>query len=203
MLRPYNGIKKRAGPFKAPFAKRAQGKQGEQAAPLRAASRSGRAAFATDGGVGVEDASALVPSQETLGASGVKRDVGMLQRRGKLAGGEGVKGAETGVELRGSDAALAVEPAEKIGGGALAFEGIAFEAGGNQVAIGVAPGADAGHDVIEALNAGVGAAETVKTMAAFAEVDGVAQGAGLEEVERFQVWRLRMAGGAAGGVGAR
>jgi len=42
------------------------------------------------------------------------------------------------------DAALAVEPAEEMGGGTLAFEGIAFEAGGNQVAVGVAPGADAG-----------------------------------------------------------
>src|SRR6266404_4588744 len=31
-----------------------------------------------------------------------------------------------------------------MGGGTLAFEGIAFEAGGNQVAVGVAPGADAG-----------------------------------------------------------
>jgi len=64
--------------------------------------------------------------------------------RGELAGGEGVEGAETGVEFGGGDAALAVEPAEEMGGGTLAFERIAFEAGGNQVAVGVAPGADAG-----------------------------------------------------------
>jgi hypothetical protein len=41
--------------------------------------------------------------------------------RGELAGSEGVEGAETGVELGGGQAALAVEPAEKMGGGTLAF----------------------------------------------------------------------------------
>jgi hypothetical protein len=63
------------------------------------------------------------------------------------------------------------------------------------------PRFDAGHDVVEALDARVGAAQTIKTMAAFAEVDGLAQGAGLEEVEVFQVGELRLAGGAAGGDG--
>jgi hypothetical protein len=41
--------------------------------------------------------------------------------------------------------------------------------------------------VVEALDARVNALETVKTVAAFAEVDGLAQGAGLEEVQLFQV----------------
>jgi hypothetical protein len=107
--------------------------------------------------------------------------------RGKLAGSEGVEGAETGVELGGGDAALAVEPAEKIGGGTLAFERIAFEAAGNQVAIGVVSPPGAGNDVVEALDARVGAAQAIETMAAFAEVDGLAEGAGLEEVEVLQV----------------
>ena len=62
----------------------------------------------------------------------------MVDGRGELAGSEGVEGAETGVELGGGQGTLAVEPAEKIGGRALAFERIAFEVG-NQVAIGVAP----------------------------------------------------------------
>jgi hypothetical protein len=119
----------------------------------------------------VEDPSAL------LGVNG----------RGELAGSEGVEGAQTGAEVGEGEATLALEPAEKIGGGTLAFEGIAFETAGNQVAIGVVPGFDAGYDVVEALDARVGAAETIKTMAAFAEVDGLAQGAGLEEVEVFEV----------------
>jgi hypothetical protein len=129
--------------------------------------------------------------------------VGVEDGRGELAGSEGVEGVETGVELRGGQAALAVEPAEKIGGGTLSFEGIAFEAGGNQVAIGVAPGADAGHDVVEAVDARVGAAQTIETMAAFAEVDGLAKGAGLEEVEFFEMGGLRLAGRAADGDGVR
>jgi hypothetical protein len=123
--------------------------------------------------------------------------------RGELAGGESVEGAETGAEVGEGEATLAVEPAEKIGGRTLAFERIAFETAGNQVAIGVVPGAGAGHDVVEALDARVGAAQTIKTMAAFAEVDGLAQGASLEEVEVFEIGGLRLAGGAAGGDGAR
>src|SRR6266481_3132709 len=126
-----------------------------------------------------------------------------MDGRRELAGSEGVEGAETGVELGGGDAALAVEPAEKMGGGTLSFQRIAFKAGGNQVAIGVAPRPGAGHDVVEALDARVGAAQTIKTVAAFAEVDGLAQGAGLEEVEFFQVGGLRLAGEAADGDGAR
>jgi hypothetical protein len=49
--------------------------------------------------------------------------------------------------------------------------------------------------VVEALDARVGAAQTIKTMAAFAEMDGLAQGAGLEEVQHFQVDRRVQAGG--------
>src|SRR5260370_475454 len=123
--------------------------------------------------------------------------------RGELGRGEGGGGAGAGVEFGGGQAALAVEPAEKIGGGTLSFERIAFETGRNQVAIGVVPGPGAGHDVVEALDARVGAAQTIKTMAAFAEVDGQAQGAGLEEVELFQVGGLRLAGGADDGDGSR
>jgi hypothetical protein len=129
--------------------------------------------------------------------------VGVVDGRGKLAGSEGVEGTETGVEVGEGQATLAVEPAEKIGGRALSFERTAFEAGGNQVAIGVAPGAGTGHDVVEALDARVGATQTIKTTAAFTEVDGLAQGAGLEEVEVYQVGGLWLAGGAADGDGAR
>ncbi len=126
----------------------------------------------------------------------------MEDGRGELAGSEGVEGAETVVEFGEGEAALAVEPAEKIGGGTLSLERIAFETRGNQVAIGVAPCPDAGHDVVKAVDAGVSAAQTIKTVAAFAEVDGLAQGAGLEEVEVFQAGGLRLAGGAAEGDGA-
>src|SRR5260370_15886480 len=100
--------------------------------------------------------------------------VGVEDGRGELAGSESVEGAETGVEFGGGQATLAVEPAEKIGGGTLAFERIAFEAGGNQVAIGVAPRPPAGHDVVQALDARVGAAQAIKTKAAFSGGGGLA-----------------------------
>jgi hypothetical protein len=74
-----------------------------------------------------------------------------------------------------------------VGGGLFSFLRIAFEAAGNQIAVGVAAGFDAGLDVVEALGVRVGAAQAIEAVAAFAEVDGLAQGAGLEEVELFQV----------------
>jgi hypothetical protein len=134
--------------------------------------------------------------------------VGVLDWRAELAGGEGVQGAETGVEFGGGQVALAIERAEKIGGATFAFQRIAFQAAGNQVAVGVAAGLDAGHDMVEALVARVGALEAVKTVAAFTEVDRLAQGAGLEEVEFFEVDRRERVGkrvevggkGRAGGV---
>jgi len=106
---------------------------------------------------------------ETAVASDPPRRAGEWREKDEERGGRplrprGVSGWRTGggssPEARASRArrralssaevmrALAVEPAEKMGGGARAFEGIAFEAGGDQVAIGVAPGADAGHDVV-------------------------------------------------------
>jgi hypothetical protein len=121
-----------------------------------------------------------------VGANG---GVGVLHGGREFAGGEGVEGTETGVEFGGGQAAVAEEPAEKIGGGTFAFKRIAFEAAGNQVAVGIAPRLDAGNDVIEALGARVGAAQTVKTASAFAEVNGLTQGAGLEEVELLEVNR--------------
>jgi hypothetical protein len=131
-----------------------------------------------------------LPSRKALRASrvnGVNGGVGVLDWRREFAGGEGVEAAETRVEFRGGQAAVAEEPAEKIGGGTFAFERIAFEATGNQVAVGIASALGAGRDVIEALGARVGAAQTIKTASAFAEVNGLTQGAGLQEVELLKV----------------
>jgi hypothetical protein len=121
-------------------------------------------------------------------------DVGVLDGRREFAGGEGVEAAETGVEFGGGEAAIAVERAEKVGGGLFPFLGIAFQTTGNQVEVGVAAGLDAGPDVVEALGVSVGAAQAIKTVTAFAKVDGVAQGAGLEEVEFFEVERRERVG---------
>ena len=109
----------------------------------------------------------------------------MLDGRGEFAGGEGFEGAEALVHLGGFQAAVAEEPAEKIVGAAFAFQRIAFEAAGNQIAVGIVACFGTGHDVIEDLGARVSATQTIEAAAAFAEMDGLAQGAGLEEVELF------------------
>jgi len=125
----------------------------------------------------------------------------VLEWRREFAGGEGVEGAKLRVEFGDFDAALAVEPAEEVGSGTISFERIAFEATRNQVAVGVAATFDAGEDVVEALNARVDAHQAIKAAAAFAEVDGIAQGTGFEEVEDVQVGGVEVGGaGAAGGI---
>ena len=87
--------------------------------------------------------------------------------------------AEAASEFDGSQAALAVEPAEKIVSGSLPLVRVAFQTAGDEVAVGIAPQVDARHDVIEALHAFVEAAEAVKAEAALAGVDGLAERPGL------------------------
>src|SRR5713226_5531386 len=72
------------------------------------------------------------------------------QRRGELAGGEGVEGAEAISEFGVAQAALTVKPPQKVDGGAFSFLGIAFQATRDQVAVGIAAELDAGHDVVKA-----------------------------------------------------
>src|SRR5260370_33798848 len=92
--------------------------------------------------------------------------------RGELACGEIFQGAEARVEFGGRQAPQAVESAQKIRRGTVALARVAFETAGNQVAVGIASEAHAGHDVVEALHMSGSAAEAVKAGAAFAVVDG-------------------------------
>src|SRR6266849_328696 len=73
---------------------------------------------------------------------------GLRKRRAEFAGGEGVEGAKAGGGFGGGQAALAVEAAEKIGGGGFPFLGVAFHAAGDQVAVGIAPRPRLRHDVV-------------------------------------------------------
>jgi hypothetical protein len=61
----------------------------------------------------------VLPSANTLAPSRKWRD--------ELAGGEVIEGAEAAGELVGAQAAVAVEPAEKLFGGALGLIGVAFQ----------------------------------------------------------------------------
>jgi len=59
-------------------------------------------------------------------------------RRTEFAGGEGVEGAEAVGEFGGGQAALAVEPAEKILSEAVSFQRVALETTRDEVAVGIA-----------------------------------------------------------------
>ena len=89
---------------------------------------------------------------------------------------------EAGVEFGGGEPAFAVEEAEKIGGGHVAFQGVAFDAAGNQVAVGIASEARARHDMVKAADVGRSAAKAVKADAAIALVNGLAERPGAHEI---------------------
>jgi len=110
---------------------------------------------------------------------------GRRQRRRELAGGEGIQGAEAGGEFDGGQAALAVEPAEKIPRVAFPFLRIAFETTGDEVFVGSAAPAGERHDMVKAPNEGRDSPQTIKATAALARVDGLAQRLTLEKIRRF------------------
>jgi len=105
----------------------------------------------------------------------------------EFAGGEGVEGTKACGEFGGSELAVAIETAEEIVGRPRTLLAIAFNASGNQVAIGI--GAEGGlrEDVVKATGVRSEAAEAVETAAALALVDGFAKGGGLQEVEGLEI----------------
>ncbi len=124
-------------------------------------------------------------------AAFARRRIGRSGERGaEFAGGKCVEGAEAGGELGSGQAAVAVEPAEEIRSWDCPFVRIAFQAAGHQVAVGIAARADLGHNVIQALDAGGEAAETVEAKTALARVDGLAEQLVLEEIDRLHRGRL-------------
>ena len=108
------------------------------------------------------------------------------QRR-ELAGGEGVEGAEAFGEFSIGQAALAIEPAEIIAGGAVAFAGIALQTAGNEVAVGIAAQKDTRHDMVDAPRRGRKPPPAIKTTAAFPRMDGLAQRRVLHEIHFIEV----------------
>lgn len=92
-----------------------------------------------------------------------------------MAGGEGVESAEAGGELGGGEAVLAIELTEKVGSRLMALARIAFEAAGNEIAIGIAAGAELRDDVVEAAGAWLQTTETVEAKTAVASMNGLAE----------------------------
>jgi hypothetical protein len=108
---------------------------------------------------------------------------GRPQSGAEFAGGQIGQGADAAVEFGIGEAALAIEPAEEVFGGLLAFVAIALEADRDQVAIGVAAGLGARDDMVQAADGDGKAAQAIKTVTALAQVDGHTEGFGLHEVE--------------------
>jgi len=104
----------------------------------------------------------------------------------QLACGESLQGAEARVELLRRQAPLTVERAQKIADRTVGFARVAFNTAGNQVAVGIAPEAYAGHDVVEALQFTGSPAKAVKASAAFAIVNGFAERPGFPEIFGFE-----------------
>jgi len=94
---------------------------------------------------------------------------------------------ETANQLGAGYTALTIEGAQKVGGGALAFAGVAFATARDQVAVRVRTELGAGYDVIEALHLRADAAETVKADAPFAGVDGLAELGSAHKIDFLKV----------------
>ena len=92
----------------------------------------------------------------------------------EFASGQGIERAEASSKFGGGQAALAVEPAEKVSGGALPFPRVAFQTAGDEVAIGIAAEGHAWHNVIESANQRSKPTQTIETASAFSHMDAVA-----------------------------
>lgn len=101
----------------------------------------------------------------------------------ELSGSEGREGAQAAGEFGISETALAVKETEKVFAGAFAFLGVAFDAGRDEVAMGVAAAVNARDNVIEAPRAGREATETVEAQAALTRMDEFAKRPHFEEVD--------------------
>jgi hypothetical protein len=107
---------------------------------------------------------------------------GRGQRGRELAGGEGVEGTQALGEFGGGQAAFAVEPAEKISGGAIPFLRVALQTAGDETAIRIAPEEDARDNVIEAANQRRKPSQAIETASAFSNMYGAPQSPRLQGV---------------------
>jgi len=114
-------------------------------------------------------------------------DGGRGENGAELAGGEGFQGAQAGIEFGRGQAAQAIEGAQKIFGGAFPLLRVAFDAAGNEIAVGIAASAGVRDDMIEDAPAGDEAAQAIKAPAAFAHMNGLAAAAHLQEIHFLEV----------------
>jgi hypothetical protein len=100
---------------------------------------------------------------------------------------------EAAAQLVVAQAVLAIERSEKLLGGAFPLLRVAIHAARDEVAVGVAAGLRARHNVVNAAPARCDWAQTIKAAAVLAGVDGLAQGPRSQEILLLEVdsgaWR--------------
>ena len=121
------------------------------------------------------------------------------ERRGELAGGEGVEGAEAEGEFSVGEAAVAEEPAQEVFSGGLPLFRVAIATTGNEVAVGIAPRLGLRDDMVDGPYEDGKAAQTIKAEATLARVDSPAQSLVFEEIGVRNASGERQTGRATGG----
>jgi len=125
-------------------------------------------------------------------------DGGWGKNGAELAGGEGFQGAQAAFELGRGQAAQAIEGAQKIFGAGCSLLGVAFDAAGNEIAIGIAAPAGLRDDVVEDSPTSDEAPQTIKAQAALARMNGFAPTTDLQEIHLLEVAAAGPAGKAGG-----
>ena len=105
-----------------------------------------------------------------------------LDWRDELAGGEIIEGAEATAKFGVAQAAVAVERAYKLDGGALRLIGVAIETARDEVAVGIAAEVCLRDDMVEAPSVVGDPPRTIEAAAALAGVDGAAERTSLQEI---------------------
>ena len=105
----------------------------------------------------------------------------------ELACRECLHGEQACAEILGGQAPLAEKLAEKILGREVALPGVAVEAAGNEVAVGIASGVGERHHVVHAMRPAGSPAQAVETHATLACVDAPTQSRSAHEIKLVQI----------------
>lgn len=109
-------------------------------------------------------------------------DGGRGENGAQLPGSECFQGAQAVVEFARAQATLAAEAAQKIFGSRFSLLRVAFDAAGNQIAVGIAAAAGCGDDVVEAARRGSELAQAIEAEAAVSRMNGLAAAFPIHEI---------------------
>ena len=113
-------------------------------------------------------------------------DGGRGENGAELAGGERVQGAQAGFEFGRGYAALVAEAAKKIFGVRLSLLRVAFDAAGNQIAVGIRSSTRLWNDMVEAALAGRELAQAIKAEPPVTLMNGLPAGFPLLEIHLLE-----------------